>query len=89
MVHAFKTTRIHYPDTVKNGPLPPETVRAMREKGQGRPCPFSTLAWMINKHRKLLPILENYCDNQEQTMLATLTSRRDHNFRVNNRKAFV
>ena len=44
----------------------------------------ATLAWMITetKHRKLLPILENYLDNQEQTMLATLTSRRDHNFRV-------
>ena len=31
-------------------------------------------------------MIENYLDNQEQTMQATLTSRRDHNFRVNNRK---
>ena len=36
MVHAFKTTRIHYPGHRKNGPLAPETVRAVREKGQGR-----------------------------------------------------
>ena len=38
------------------------------------------------KQRKLLPIIENYFNNREQTMQATLTSRREHNFRVDNRK---
>ena len=38
------------------------------------------------KQRKLLPIIENYLNNREQTMQATLASRRDHNFRVDNRK---
>ena len=48
----------------------------------------ANLAWTITdtKQRKLLPIIENYLNNREQTMQATLTSRRDHNFRVDNRK---
>ena len=40
------------------------------------------LSFPIPKQRKLLPIIENYSNNREQTMQATLTSRRDHNFRV-------